>query len=257
MTRTGSDDQHPVLAGAEPMSAQGGPAGALVLHGFTGNPLSMRGVAEALAGAGFAVEMPRLPGHGTHVDDMVKTGWDDWRAEAERAYVSLTARCDRVVVVGLSMGGALTLSLAVDHPEIAGIVCINTPAGVPEEMAVVLRDLAATGAETMDSIGGDIADPDATEMSYDKTPLAALVTLADAGLELRPRLGEIACPVLIITSANDHVVPPADSDTIAETVAGPVERLVLERSYHVATVDYDKELVFSATVDFAKKVTAA
>jgi carboxylesterase len=124
-------------------------------------------------------------------------------------------------------------------------------------MAAMLRDLVGTGAETMDAIGGDIADPAATEMSYDKTPMAALLTLAEAGLALRARLGEIACPVLIITSANDHVVPPADSDAIAELVSGPVERLTLERSFHVATVDYDKHLICQVTIDFAKKVTAA
>jgi carboxylesterase len=201
--------------------------------------------------------MPRLPGHGTHVDDMILTGWDDWKAEAERAYAALTARCDSVVVVGLSMGGVLTLSVAADHPEVAGIVCINTPAGVPEEFVAPMRDLLDGGTETFDSIGGDIADPDATEMSYDKTPIRPMISLLEAGLALRPRLGEVACPVLVITSANDHVVPPTDSDIIAAEVAGPVERITLERSYHVATVDHDRDLVCQATVDFAKKVTAA
>ncbi len=255
MTRTGSDDQHPVLPGAEPWSAAGGAAGALVLHGFTGNPVSMRGLAEAFAAGGFAVELPRLPGHGTHVDDMIQTTWDDWRAEAERAYDALVARCEKVVVVGLSMGGALTLSIAVDHPEVSGIVCINAPAQVPEEMAGLVRDMVKGGAETMDSIGGDIADPEATEMSYDKTPLRPLASLAEGGAALRPRLGEVRCPVLVITSRQDHVVNPDDSDVIVASVAGEVERVFLERSYHVATVDYDKDIVIERAVAFAQRVT--
>ena len=74
---------YPVLPGAEPWSAEGGPNGALVLHGFTGSPQSMRGDAEALAGAGFTVELPRLPGHGTSIDDMLTTGWADWSAHVE------------------------------------------------------------------------------------------------------------------------------------------------------------------------------
>ena len=82
----------PLLPGAEPWSAAGGPAGALCLHGFTGNPSSMRGLAEAFAAAGFSVELPRLPGHGTTVEEMKGTGWADWTAEVEAAYQRLAAR---------------------------------------------------------------------------------------------------------------------------------------------------------------------
>src|SRR3546814_3885283 len=103
----------------------------------------MRPLADGLADAGFAVEMPRLPGHGTHVDDMVETGWDDWLTEAERALGALAERCPggRLVVVGLSMGGALTAALAEGHPELAGIVLINSPAAVPEELAQGIEEM--------------------------------------------------------------------------------------------------------------------
>src|ERR1700709_2358491 len=101
-----------VLAGAEPWSFEGGRAGALCIHGFTGNPNSMRPVAEAFAAAGLSVELPRLPGHGTTVDEMMTTTWADWSGEAEAAYQRLAARTDAIVVAGLSMGGTLTLWLA-------------------------------------------------------------------------------------------------------------------------------------------------
>src|SRR5438067_3818811 len=117
-----ASDTHPVLPGAEPFSAPGGPHGALVLHGFTGSPQSMRGLATAFAEAGFTVELPRLPGHGTSLDDMLTTGWADWSGWAEQAYQDLAGRCERVVVAGLSMGGTLTAWLAANHPEVAGIV---------------------------------------------------------------------------------------------------------------------------------------
>src|SRR5512134_2078765 len=129
----------PLLPGAEPWSHDGGPAGALCLHGFTGNPTSMRGVAEAFAGAGFSVELPRLPGHGTTVEDMLTTSWDDWTGEVEAAYQRLAARTDRVVVSGLSMGGSLTLWTGQRHPEVAGLVCINpaTQPFAPEALDMV------------------------------------------------------------------------------------------------------------------------
>lgn len=245
-----------LLPGAEPWSHQGGPRGALVLHGFTGNPTSMRGIAEALAEAGFTVELPLLPGHGTKVEDMIPTTFDDWIAHAEATYQDLAARCEQVVVIGLSMGGALTAWLGSDHPEIAGLVCINAVVSEPEGMREAVEQVIATGADRFAGIGSDIAKEGVAESAYAETPLAPLLTLFDAGAQLGERLPRIACPVLIVTSTQDHVVPPENSDILAAAVSGPVERLRCERSYHVVTLDHDAPEVTAATVAFAEKVTA-
>ena len=244
------------MPGAEPWSAAGGTNGALVLHGFTGTPQSMRGLAEAFAQAGFTVELPLLPGHGTSVDDMAATGFADWSAAAERAYDDLAARCERVVVAGLSMGGTLTLWLAARHA-LAGIVCINAatqPQG-PEVIAAI-QGMLDGGTELAPGIGSDIADPDAVETAYPETPIAPLLSLMEGLTALGPMLPQVACPVLVMTSPQDHVVPPVQSDFLAASVAGPVERVTLERSYHVATLDYDKAEIERRTVQFALKVTA-
>lgn len=246
-----------LIPGAEPWSHDGGPVGALVLHGFTGNPGSMRALAERLAAAGFTVDLPLLPGHGTVVDDMIPTSWADWSAHAEARYEALAARCESVVVVGLSMGGALAAWLGARHPEIAGLVCINAVVSAPEGMRDAVQQVIDSGADRFAGIGSDIADPDAHETAYAETPLAPLLTLFDAADEFGHQLGQITSPMLIITSRQDHVVPPENSDLLAASVSGPVERLWCERSYHVVTQDYDKELVFDATVAFAQKVTAA
>jgi carboxylesterase len=202
--------------------------------------------------------MPRLPGHGTDAEDLALTTWDDWFAEASRALAALQARTPggKVVVAGLSMGGALTLALGETHPELAGIIAINTPAQAPPDMAAALDQVLAGGVDVIDSIGGDIADPDADEASYDTTPLRPLLTMLTAADELRARLGDIRCSTLVITSRQDHVVTPTDSDLIAESVAGPVERLWLEKSFHVATLDYDRAELESTAVAFAQRVTA-
>lgn len=245
-----------LIPGAEPWSHAGGPHGALVLHGFTGNPGSMRGLAEALAAAGFTVELPRLPGHGTTVEDMIPTGFPDWLATAEAAYADLAARCEKVVVVGLSMGGSLTAWLGSDHPEIAGLVCINAIVSEPEGMKEAVQAMVAEGVDRFPGIGSDIAQPDVVESAYADTPLAPLLTLFDAAAEFDERLGRISSPLLIVTSPQDHVVPPENSDLLAARATGPVERLTAERSYHVVTMDYDKDEVEAATVAFARKVTA-
>lgn len=248
-----------LIPGAEPWSHHGeGPHGALVVHGFTGNPGSMRGVAEALAAAGFHVEMPLLPGHGTTVDDMLPTRWADWHGAAEAAYATLAARATKVVVVGLSMGGALTLRLGADHPEIAGLVCIN-PATQPQapEVVEMLQGMIDSGTAVMPAIGSDIADPDAHESAYDATPLAPLLSLVNDGLApLGAEYPNMRVPLLLLNSPQDHVVEPAQGDYLAAHYGGPLERVLLERSYHVATQDYDKQLIFDRTVEFAQRVTA-
>ena len=251
---------HPVLPGAEPLSHDGaGPHGALVIHGYTGNPSSMRELAEAFVAAGFHVEMPRLPGHGTHIDDMIPTGWPDYVAEVEAAYERLAARSERVVVAGLSMGGALTLRMGADHPEIAGLICINAataPLGL-EEMVPIMQQMLDAGDEVAPGIGSDIADPDATESAYEGAPIRAMLSLIEGLQELSPAYPSMQVPVLILASPDDHVVPPAQQDYLAEHYGGPVERVTLERSYHVATQDFDKQLIFESSVEFAKKVTAS
>jgi len=247
----------PILPGAEPFSAAGGPNGVLVLHGFTGSPQSMRGLAQAFAAAGFAVELPLLPGHGTSLDEMLKTGWPDWSGTAEAAYRDLAGRCDKVVVSGLSMGGTLAVWLAMHHPEIAGLALVNPAVEAPAESFIdVMRGVLDSGSEIMPAIGNDVADPDSTELAYDGMPIRPLLSMMDAVAEL-DRLDRISCPVLLMTSPQDHVVPPSSSDLLAERVSGPVERVTLERSYHVATIDYDKDEIERRAVEFARKVTAA
>jgi carboxylesterase len=250
--------ESPVLEGAEAWSADGGPAGLLLLHGFTGNPSSFRAIGEAAAAAGFAVEVPRLPGHGTAIEDMVPTRFADWAAEADAAYHRLADRTDRVVVVGQSMGGTLACWLAARHPEIAGLVGINPAVLAPDPQVFELFTLILeAGEEISPGVGSDVADPDVAESAYDGSPVAAAGSLLEAVVELQDELPKISCPVLIVTSRQDHVVAPEASDLLASVVAGPVERVYLERSYHVATLDYDKELVTERTIEFARKVTAS
>src|ERR1035438_10198752 len=110
----------PIIPGCEPWSADGGSHGVLVLHGYTGNPQSMRPLAEAAAAAGYTVDLPLLAGHGTAIEDLLPTRWEDWSGGAEAAYEALAARCDKVVVTGLSMGGTLTSWLAGGPPAARG-----------------------------------------------------------------------------------------------------------------------------------------
>lgn len=218
----------------------------------------MRGVAEAFAAAGYDVELPRLPGHGTAVSDMLDSRWSHWSAEVEAAYTRLAARVDKIVVAGLSMGGTLTLHTALTHPEVSGIVCVNPLCMPPAaELIETVKGMLAAGETVFPGIGSDIADPEVKESAYPETPLAALVSLAEDGVgSIVDRYPSSRVPLLLITAKNDHVVDPATAEDLARLWGGPVERIILERSYHVATQDYDRELIFEAAVAFGDRVTA-
>jgi carboxylesterase len=245
-----------IIPGAEPFSADGGPVGVLVLHGFTGNPSSVRGLAEAVASAGYTVECPLLPGHGTSIDDMLGTTWADWSVAAESSLADLASRTDRQVVAGLSMGGSLTCWLATRHPDLAGIICINPAVVAQDEMVTLVRSMVEAGDSVMPAIGSDVADPDVVELAYEGTPLAPLLSLFEVAEQIVPQLPTIRCPLLLFTSPEDHVVPPSDSDVLAAGVSGPVERVSCDRSYHVATVDYDRDLIVERSLEFIGRVTS-
>jgi carboxylesterase len=247
-----------VIPGCEAWShAVGSPVGVVVVHGFTGAPASVRGVAEAMASAGFDVELPRLPGHGTAVTELLTTRWDDWAAEVARARAAVAARCDRVVLIGQSMGGTLVLASAIGEPGLAGLVCINPLTRMRSADELDLLDgLIDDGIEIVPGSGSDIADPDGFDLAYDGTPLVPLRSLLHDGVApIEGRYGDIAAPLRLFTSRHDHVVTPADSEHLADHHGGPVEHTWLERSYHVVTRDHDRSLVEAESVAFVERIT--
>jgi carboxylesterase len=245
------------MPGCEPMShVAGSPVGVVVVHGFTGTPWSVRGVADAMVAAGFDVELPRLPGHATTVEDMIATDWSDWSGEVARARAAIAERCDQVVLVGQSMGATLILASAIHDPDVAGLVCINpaTRTRAPEELALI-DDLLEDGFPIVPGEGSDIADPESSDVSYDGTPLRPLRSLLVDGIApIEQRFSELTAPLRLFTSRQDHVVPPGDSEHLLGTYGGVVEHTWLERSYHVATRDFDRDLVTAESVAFVGRV---
>jgi carboxylesterase len=247
----------PVLDGAEPGKWEGtNGAGALVLHGFTGSPQSMRPLAQALADAGFAVSMPRLPGHGTNVADMQQTGWADWSSYAAAQFDAFAATVDKVVVVGLSMGGTLTAHIAIERGDaVAGIALINAAVKPADSSFVeMIQGALDSGAAVIPAIGGSIAKEGVVELAYAETPLICLLSMLHAGPKLGEGLPSVTCPAIVLTSPKDPVVPAEASDYFCELTGGPFERVTLENSLHVATLDNDAPLVEASVVAFAKRV---
>ena len=248
----------PVLPGAEPYASDGGRIGALMVHGFTGTPQSMRPWAEHLAQAGLTVRLPRLPGHGTRWQEMNLTRWPDWYGEAERAFDDLRRRCDSVFVMGLSMGGTLSLRLAEERAgEVAGLVLVN-PSLLTENRTARYASLLQWVTPSAKAVGNDVKAPGVTELAYDRTPVKAFVSLRRLWALTAADLGRITAPVLLFRSAEDHVVEPASARLLrAQIPPAQVEEVVLENSYHVATLDNDSERIFAGSLDFVRQHAGA
>ncbi|MER8011686.1 MULTISPECIES: alpha/beta fold hydrolase [unclassified Streptomyces] len=241
----------PVLPGAEPFRHEGGEVGVLLCHGFTGSPQSLRPWAEYLAERGLTVSLPLLPGHGTRWEDMQLTGWQDWYAEVDRELRALVERCEQVFVAGLSMGGALALRLAAKHGDaVSGVVVVN-PANKVHGLSAYALPVARHLVRTTKGIASDIAKEGSTELGYDKVPLHAAHSLRNFFRLVDSELPQVTQPLLLLHSPQDHVVPPADSARILGRVSSrDVREILLEQSYHVATLDHDADRIFEESLAF-------
>lgn len=257
-------ERFPVIPGAEAWSSPGSGSrsgiGIVVSHGFTGNPTAMRPLGEALAARGFAVEVIRLPGHGTHWRDMLTTRYGDWRWEMDRALSELASRGKRVVLVGLSMGGTIALDIACARPEmVAGVVPINCTIldrkGFLAKAAPVLEHLLpVVPASAAGLLKNDIAKG-GDEHAYDMVPAKAGNSFLVQLPRIRLGLETLKVPVLVAYAPQDHSVPPQNSQALLEMLEGrDVTELVLPRSYHIAPLDHDFDLLVDKVAEFADRV---
>ncbi len=259
-------DVRVTIEGAEPWSSPGhgerAAVGVVVVHGFTANPRGTRPLGQRLAAAGYAVDVPLLPGHGTSVRDLARTTYADWRRCVEHAVTTLAAGRDHVVVVGHSMGGTLALDLAATSPTpVAAAVAINA---IVLDRTGLLARLAPTLQYVLpyvprDAAGlptDDVARPGVEEGAYAWVSARAAQSLITQLPRVRRALPTVSCPVLVVTSPQDHSVDPANGDAIAGALTSArVERLSCERSYHVPQLDYDADLVEERVLRFVAEAT--
>ena len=219
----------------------GGRAAALCLHGLTGTPYEVRPIAEALADAGIRAFGPRLAGHGGTPERLAETPYTAWVEGVRQHYAALAAEADRVFVVGLSLGGLLSLDLAAEA-DVAGVVSIGAPLAlswpIPQAVPIVKYLMPMLPKRS----GSDIRDPAARARhpGLPTMPLKSVHELVRLQRSLSSYLGQITAPALIAHGVHDHTARPADAQKIFDRIGSEDKELLwLENSAHVVPVDYD------------------
>lgn len=241
---------HPDLSGT--IRSGEGRVGIMMSHGFTGSTGSIRGWAEALAALpDTRVLAPRLAGHGTRWEDMAQVSWREWELDVLAAYDELAQHCRQVFVAGLSMGGALALRVA-QLREVAGVMLVN-PAIATQSTAINNVGLLRHLVKSQPGIASDIAQPGVVEPGYDRVSIPAVWQMTQLWERVRADLELVRAPVLLMRSTTDHVVDTVSGDLMLERLA-QIEEIKLTNSYHVATLDYDAELINTASGDFVERL---
>lgn len=234
-----------VIPGAEEFYFQGGSIGCLLVHGFTGSPSEMRLLGEYLAQKGYTVHGVRLEGHGTSPEDMLRTDFEQWYKSVEQGWQRLRGTCEKVFVIGLSMGGILALYLASNHP-VSGVVSMCAPIYINNSKLFFLPLYRLF--RTYETRKRKILPVDpAYNISYDRMPLKCVASLLELINLVKPRLPEVSAPVLIIQSKVEHTVKPESAEFLYHKLTGTQakELLWLYASGHIITLDNEREMVFA------------
>ncbi len=257
-------DTRAATSSTEPFYLPAGPRGCLLIHGFTGTPHEMRFLGEQLYRNGHTTCGVRLAGHGTSVDELDGCTWRDWYTSTCDALSELQQRAPRVVVIGQSMGALLALKLAVDHPAAVRGVVLLSPALVLSRrwlgwIAPVLPLAFPFLGRRPRLVGkgdSDIADAQAraASPSYRSVPLRAMHQLLVLQQHVRSLLPQVRQPALVIHARQDHTCPLRNVALIERGLRGPVRSVLLEDSYHVISVDVDKERVSAEIGAFVDSV---
>jgi carboxylesterase len=234
----------------------------LLMHGFNGELVDMWELEGHLQRLGYSTSNLLLPGHGTSVRDFAAHGWNDWYAHVERETRHALDHGERVLLIGHSMGAAVSLALAAAEPRVAGVAALCPPLQLSPMAQRFIRTLGRV-MPYIPSWREDIRDRRGararyTRNAYSWTAVAPIESLMTALPELHRALPQVQCPALVVCARNDHVVPLRDGlETFQLLGTEEKDLLVLRHSYHAVTKDVERHLVFDRVLRFCERVDAA
>ena len=249
-----------IIPTAEPFFLPGNRTGCLLVHGFTGAPKEMRWMGEYLAGKGFSVLGVRLAGHATTPEDMVRSNWTDWTASVEDGFNLLRGAADHVYLIGLSMGGVLSLLMST-RLDVSGVVAISTPYKLVDDWRLNYVDLLSKFIPYLpksdDLPGSGWFDQEAWKdhVSYPQNPVRSLGQLNRLLAEMRAALPRVSVPALLIHSKDDGYVLPENLENIyASLGTSDKTKIYITGSGHVVTRDAARNQAFEAAYQFIRRV---
>ncbi len=244
-----------IIPTAEPFFFPGDRIGCLLVHGFTGAPKEMRWMGEYLSEQGYTVLGVRLAGHATRVEDLMRMRWQDWLASVEDGYYMLKGCVDQIFVIGLSMGGILSLLFASQQP-VSGVVAMSTPYALPNDPRLAFIKPLSLIMPRVEKGPPDWHNPDAAKdhIDYAYQPTRGVIQLRDLLVKMRRALPSVRAPALIIHSRQDGSVPPRNAEQIfADIGSSDKELFWVENSGHVIPREPDRLLAFSKVDEFIQK----
>jgi carboxylesterase len=242
-----------IIPGCEPVFLKGGDRACLLLHGFTNSPYELREMGSFLNKQGYTVSIPLLPGHGTLPSDLRRRKWTDWYEKAKSELFELRKKYQKVYLIGFSMGASIALHLAA-HYEVNGVITLAPVLYLKNKFSFLSHYIHIFLPYSKKLSGPDIRSEVQT-ISYNKIPVKSLSQLLKFSKHLRPDLGDIYTPVLIIYAKKDHVVDNKSAKEIYHLIASKNKRILeLQESYHIITLDLEKDKVFKEIFAFLQSI---
>ena len=242
---------------------KGDERGVLCLHGFSGTPFEIRYLGEELHAKGFSVSAPLLAGHGTKLEDLHHITWPQWMESVTEAFLELRQQCQRVAVVGQSLGGVLTLELATRFPgEIDALATLATPLWLSTLNTVLVRAfqrnpmLSRLVKNVPKLKGSDVRCPIAKRdnPSYPSMSTKGVLQVHALMEEVIEKLQEVHAPLLTMHASQDHTAPVECAQYIQSHVSSIIKEMhILSRSYHLIAIDVEKEIVAAEVSTFFEK----
>jgi carboxylesterase len=255
-----------IIATAEPFLLPGESSrpACLLIHGFTGTPKEMRWMGDFLHQHGYTCLGVRLGGHATKPEDMIRAQWTDWTASVEDGYHLLRGISQDIFLIGLSMGGILSLLMST-RLDVKGVVAMSTPHRLPVDyplwtmrlMSTFLKYRPKGSAEP----GSGWFDPTAwrDHISYPQNPVRSGVELKLLILAMRNALPDVRVPVLLIHSRDDAYVVSENMEAIYEGLRNVSDKtkLIIAGSGHVLPRDAARRQVFQSTLEFLQRIESS
>jgi carboxylesterase len=251
----------------------GGNHSVLLIHGLTGSPFEMKYLARKLNKAGFTVKGPCLEGHCSTLKNLSKTDWKDWYRSVRESFIEMKKSSDTVSVVGLCMGALLSLHLSYEFAsEVAALSLISTTIFydgwslpwfkflLPISYLVPFRYIYSYSETEPYGIKNEALRERIVNLmkndsiAYTKTPAASMHELFKLIREVKKELPAITTPALILHSSEDDLTSTKNPDYVEEKIGSKIVRkIILDDSYHMMTIDNQKDRVAEETINFFRE----